>query len=190
MTITHQDLSTLIEQIRDGSETASKDLVSRYGTHILRIVRHKLNRALRPKFDSQDFVQAVWASFFALLPRGRPFSNPEELIAFLTELAQNKVVDEIRQRLMYKKYNVNREYPLEPAKLSFAESQDPRQPKPDDVAIAREEWLRMLDQQPDLLEMLKAGQSRQEVARALGVSEKTVHRIIDRLAPKVAHESC
>lgn len=193
MNSTSKDLDDLIEQIRVGSETASGDFVSRYGTHILRIVRYKLHRSLRPKFDSQDFVQAVWASFFALLP-GRPgFDGPDELIAFLSEMARNKVVDAVRQRMQGEKYNVNREQSLDPDYVPSHDGLRVRQPTPEEIAIARDEWQHLLHAQPDeyrrILELLRSGHGRQEVARQLGVSEKTIHRVIHKLSPKPAHES-
>src|SRR4051812_39041854 len=99
-TVNHlSEFSTLMQQIREGSEAASRVLVDRYGTHVLRIVRRKLNSALRPKFDSQDFVQAVWASFFAFRTNFFHFDSPRQLAAFLTELAQNKVIEAVRKRL-------------------------------------------------------------------------------------------
>src|SRR5688572_23874581 len=59
-----KDFSTLMQCVREGSADATKELLDRYGPHVLRVVRRKLNRKLRPKFDSVDFVQDVWASFF------------------------------------------------------------------------------------------------------------------------------
>lgn len=189
MTSEHQRLADLIERARLGCDVASEDLVSKYGAHILRVVRHRLNRTLRPKFDSQDFVQAVWASFFAVLPEREAFDRPEELIAFLADLAQNKVIDAVRQRMMSQKRDINREEPLDPGKASHAR----RQPSPSDIAIAREEWQRLLDQQPAhhqrMLEMLRAGHGYLEVARELGVNERTIRRIVGQLASRQADET-
>jgi RNA polymerase sigma factor (sigma-70 family) len=192
MTRSQQNLGALIEQIRHGSESASEDLVARYGTHILRVVRHRLGRSLRPRFDSQDFVQAVWASFFAILPQRNAFDQPEELIAFLAELAQNKVIEAVRQRLQSQKHNLNRERPHSPTSPQ-AEKIDERQPSPCDIAIAREEWQRLLERQPAhyqrILELLREGHGQLEVAKEMGVNEKTVRRVIDKLAPRTRHES-
>jgi RNA polymerase sigma factor (sigma-70 family) len=179
--------SSLMRQIREGSETATRELVVDYGSCILRVVRRRLKSTLRSKFDSQDFVQAVWASFFAFQPGRYRFDRPEDLVAFLSEMARNKVVEAVRQRLCSQKYDVNREQPL-------GESECPagppvcRQPAPEEIAIAREEWQRLLQDQPihyqRILEMVRGGHRRQEVARDLGVSEKTVHRVLRKLQPR------
>src|SRR5581483_11639550 len=103
----------LMRRLRDGSEDAARELLHRYGDAILRVVRRKLSRELRSKFDSVDFVQAVWASFFTGTPRQRRFDHPQALMAFLVTLAQNKVIDAVRQRMQTQKHNVNRERPLD-----------------------------------------------------------------------------
>ena len=54
-----------IDQICSGSEEAAWNFIETYGPHIQRVVRRRLHQSLRSKFDSVDFVQMVWASFFA-----------------------------------------------------------------------------------------------------------------------------
>jgi RNA polymerase sigma factor (sigma-70 family) len=160
---------------------------------VLRVVRRRLSKALRPKFDSQDFVQAVWASFFAFQPERYTFSCPEELVSFLQGLARNKVIEAVRERLALQKYNVNRECSLSHSTIPDAERLGDSQPTPIDIAIAREEWQRLLKNQPaqyqSILHLLRNGHGRQEVAHALGVSAKTIDRIVRRLSPQLENES-
>ncbi len=191
MTSLESDFGALMRQIREGSETASRELVVNYGRHVLRMVRRKLSRSLRSKFDSQDFVQAVWASFFAFQPDRYRFDRPEELVAFLTEMARNKVVEVVRQRMQTEKYNVNRERSLGGSE-SPTDSPISSQPPPDEIAIAREEWQRLLESQPahyqQILQLLGGGHARQEVARDLGLSEKTIYRVVRKLQPRSADD--
>ncbi len=53
----------LMYRVQEGSEDAAWELVQRYGGYVRRAVRRVLDRRLRPKFDSLDFVQLVWQSF-------------------------------------------------------------------------------------------------------------------------------
>jgi DNA-directed RNA polymerase specialized sigma24 family protein len=48
----------------DGSQEDIQRLINEYGDCIQRVVRRRLDTRLRSKFDSLDFVQMVWASFF------------------------------------------------------------------------------------------------------------------------------
>jgi DNA-directed RNA polymerase specialized sigma24 family protein len=180
--------TTLMQQIREGSEAATRDLVVNYGSHLLRVVRRSLNKSLRSKFDSQDFVQAVWASFFAFEPQRIAFEGPNDLVAFLTNMARNKVVEAVRQRLQTQRYNVNRERALDHSGLARTKDLVAEQPSPDEIAIAREEWERFLaSQTPEhlgIIERLVDGQDRLDIARDLGLNEKTIRRVARKLSPR------
>ena len=140
-----KSLSELLERARQDSEGSAQEIVERYGPYILRAVRRRLNKKLRSKFDSVDFVQAVWASFFALPADRLQFERPQQLVDFLMGLARNKVVDAVRQRLETQKYDVNRELPLYDS--SAVDAREVRAPGPtaSQVAIAKEEWQRAED---------------------------------------------
>jgi RNA polymerase sigma-70 factor (ECF subfamily) len=180
---TFQDL---LQRARDCCDESARELVDRYGPHILRVVRRRLNKRLRSKFDSVDFVQAVWASFFAL-PIGKyHFERPEQLVEFLVGLARNKVVDAVRQRLVTQKYNVERELPLFDSAVKDGLDLAARGPTASQVAMAKEEWERVKDVQRTrdqrILDSLGTGLNLQEIAHEIGVSEKTVRRVLRRRA--------
>src|SRR5580704_3948714 len=82
-------LRVLLDRVFTGCPGAAEQLQQEYGAHIIRAVRRRLPRQLRPKFDSIDFVQDVWVSFYRA--PGRDFRDSEHLIAFLSRVAQNKV---------------------------------------------------------------------------------------------------
>ena len=87
-----QDFRDLMRQVQAGSEEAARRLCDVYGSHILRVVRRRLPDHLRSKFDSIDFVQDVWASFFADPPQELGFDNPNALVAYLVRRALWMVV--------------------------------------------------------------------------------------------------
>ncbi|HKI31931.1 MAG TPA: sigma-70 family RNA polymerase sigma factor [Gemmataceae bacterium] len=184
MSDSQDEFGDLMRRLADGSEDAARELLDRYGEHILRVVRRKLNRELRSKFDSVDFVQAVWASFFAR-PRQRRFDHPQALIAFLVTLAQNKVIDAVRQRLQTQKYNVNRERALDGSVAAEAAGLRAREPTPSQVAVANDEWQRLLADLPAryqrMLVLLREGHTQKDIARELNVNEKTIRRVLEKL---------
>jgi RNA polymerase sigma-70 factor (ECF subfamily) len=187
MTENAQDFRALMQRLRAGEEDAARELLARYGEHILRVVRRKLHKQLRSKFDSIDFVQAVWASFFADAPEKYTFDHPRALMAFLATLAQNKVVEAVRQRMQRMKYNVNRERRLEVVEAGIGKTLIGRDPSPSQVAVAQDEWARMIDELPTryqrLLVLLRDGHTQKENAAELGVNEKTVRRLLEKLRP-------
>jgi RNA polymerase sigma factor (sigma-70 family) len=185
------DFDSLMQQVREGSEAAARELVAVYGEHILRVIRRQLNPRLRTKFDSQDFVQAVWASFFAVAPDRCEFGRPQDLAVFLARMAENKVVDVVRQRLQTQRHDVKRETPLDDGQNNFADCLAARQPTAEEVAVAREEWERLLRDQPEehrrVLDLLRRGYGRGEVARELSLNARTMYRILRRIE-KAHHE--
>ena len=76
------------------------------------MVRRQLPRLLRSRFDSLDFLQSVWGSFFRRM-RTAPteFEDSRHLVAFLARAAKNKVIDEYR-RSASRKHDMHREEPL------------------------------------------------------------------------------
>src|SRR5437870_3238249 len=87
-----EEFAHLIQQVKDGSEEAARTLFDRYGHHILRMVRAKLHRKMRSQFDSQDFAQDVWASFFGAPIRETNFESSRVLVAFLANMTYHKMI--------------------------------------------------------------------------------------------------
>jgi RNA polymerase sigma-70 factor (ECF subfamily) len=185
MSGTGPDFRDLMQRIRRGSDDAAWELVERYGDDIRRAVRRLLNHKLRSKFDSLDFVQVVWASFFRARGRLEEFETPQALAAFLITMTRNKVVMEHRRRLQTEKYNVNRETELDDSPEDSPREISRDEPAPVSVAIARERLNRMLADQPQhyrrIIQLRLEGYSQVEIAAKLGLAESTVRRFLKRL---------
>ena len=182
---TDSDFRDLMRRIRMGSEEAAWELVDRYGDEIRRAVRRLLNRKLRSKFDSLDFVQVVWASFFRARRQLERFDGPQALAAFLITMTRNKVVMETRRRLRTAKYNVNREFALDDAEHQPAAEVPGEEPAPINVAIAREQLHRILANQPphyrQIIQLRLEGYNLVDIANKLNLAESTVRRFLKRL---------
>lgn len=179
------EFSRLLNEARSGSDAAATRLVQMYGPHVVRAVRRNLSRELRNKFDSGDFAQAVWASFFTAFQAIPALDQPGQLISLLSSMARNKVVDETRRRLDTLKYDVQRERPLQSVGEGDEAVATSRDPTPSQIAIARERWVRMLRDQPvqhqQIIRQRLMGRTNPSIAANLGISERTVRRVIERL---------
>ncbi len=180
------DFSRLMERVTQGCPEAIAELHHRYGGHIRAVVRKRLDQRLRPLFDSVDFQQDVWASFFCGDLKRCHFTTPEALVRFLCEMANSKVVDVFRQRLRSPTHNLNREQSLD--QLHFVEVATEvaaRNPSPSQLAIANEKWQQLLQEQPEpnrrILELLRVGHTHEEIAAKLGLNAKKVQRFIQSL---------
>src|SRR5262249_40948813 len=58
------ELTDFLRRIQAGDDGAARELLSRYEAEVRLVVRRQLPRLLRSRFDSLDFLQSVWGSFF------------------------------------------------------------------------------------------------------------------------------
>jgi RNA polymerase sigma factor (sigma-70 family) len=176
------DFRDLMRRVGEGADDAAWELVNRYGEEIRRAVRRVLNANLRPKFDSLDFVQLVWKSFFRVRDKSDRFHRPEELAAYLVAMAKNKVGMEARRRFMTKKYNIGHERSFDQV---HAEDMACRQPAPIDVAIAHERWDQLLKDQPvhyqQIIHLRLQGHTCLDIGKAVHLDERTVRRFLKKL---------
>jgi RNA polymerase sigma factor (sigma-70 family) len=180
------ELDTLVQRIREGSEDAVRELIERYGSHIMHVIYRRLDRRLRAKLPASDFLQDVWVSFICNPTVGQTFKTPEELFSFLMAMAYNKVSDATRRGYYCQKHGVARERSLDGSFHWVVEDMPAPGPTPSEAVADEEQWERLLEGRPlyqqQILRMLRQGYTHAEIARALDVSEKTVQRLIQRLS--------
>jgi RNA polymerase sigma-70 factor (ECF subfamily) len=183
-----QRFRALLARIVAGSTDAVQELQQQFGEYIVRVIRNRLPRSLRPKYDSVDFVQDVWLSFFRKTEHN--FESPEHLIAYLMRMARNKVVDVTRDRLKSQQHDARREQRLGQSEFGQeAQQLYARDATPSETAIGDELWEKMLADQPPayrlVLVLLREGRTQVEVAERLGLPRRTVQRILERAYAKV-----
>lgn len=182
------DIPHFLRRIADGDQDAARELLRRYESEVRLVVRRQLPRLLRSRFDSLDFLQSVWGSFFVRVRGGAPeFEDSRHLVAFLARAAKNKVIDEYR-RAGSRKADMHREEPL------WGDGEGPREltapgDTPSQVAEAHEALGRLRDLLPQerhlLLELKAQGLSSREIGDRLGISERTVQRVLEDLRRRV-----
>jgi RNA polymerase sigma factor (sigma-70 family) len=185
MSDSDKDFKRLMEGLRNGDEDAARELVQLYGESLRRAVRRVLSVKLQSKFDSIDFVQIVWKSFFCMDYDGLRVDSPKDLAEFLIGMARNKVRDESRKRLRLLRYDVRRERDLGGLVENQHPADDSQQPIPVDVAIARERWEELLRGQPEhcreIVRLKLCGHGCHSVAEKLDLDEETVRRYLKKL---------
>jgi RNA polymerase sigma-70 factor (ECF subfamily) len=170
----------LIRQVQQGSQQAARLLADVYGPHVQRYVRRAISREMRNQFDSLDFVQLVWTSFFSQTGDLPEIDSPAQLVGYLARMAQHKVLDEER-RLHTQKHDIRREDRVHVPVADVIS----RDPTPSAVAIFHEEWESLVDRQPQhvgrVVQLRYEGATYQEIADELNINERTARKTIDRL---------
>ncbi|HEY1192246.1 MAG TPA: sigma-70 family RNA polymerase sigma factor [Gemmata sp.] len=173
------DFLPLLEACRRRDPAATAELVRRYLPHIRAAVRRRLATNLRLRFDSHDFAQDVWLSFFRVALDREDLRDEGGLIAYLSQMARFKVAEEYRHQTT-QKVGLARAVP-------FSEAADltARQPTPSEHVTADEEWERLTAGLPErerqMLQMLRDGHTHADTAATFQMSEKTVQRLVRRL---------
>jgi RNA polymerase sigma-70 factor (ECF subfamily) len=118
------------------------------------------------------------------------FEDSRHLVAFLARAAKNKVIDEYRRAASLKQ-DMHREEPL------WAEGRRPKEvadpiDSPSELAQAREVLGRLRDLLPEerktILELKADGLSSRDIGERLGISERTVQRVLEDLRRRMESE--
>jgi RNA polymerase sigma factor (sigma-70 family) len=184
------EFGLLIERVRAGSPEAAAELVKRYGPLVQKAVRRKLNGRMRAKYDSLDFMQSVWAAFFTRDVHRAEFAEPKYLVNFLCRLARSKVIDAFRQRLQTVKHDIDAEHSLDSAcVVSRPWCLAAADPTASQLAVAQEQWNRIVADQPPLyravLALLRRGWTHEQIAEKLDISTKTISRLVHRVQARL-----
>jgi RNA polymerase sigma-70 factor (ECF subfamily) len=155
-----------------------------YEPYLRAVVRRQLPRRLRPKFDSIDVVQSVWAELFSGFRQGNwQFASPAQLQAFLVTVVRRRLTDRVR----HFHHALDREQPLAARPEDMPISP---QPRPSEIAQANDLWDRMLAICPpvhhELLQYKRQGLPLAEIAARTGLHEGSVRRILRQLARELA----
>jgi RNA polymerase sigma factor (sigma-70 family) len=177
------NIQELLARIKNGDEGAARELLARYEPKVRLVVRRQLPRLLRSRFDSLDFLQSVWGSFFYKIRTGpNDLEEEQNLVTFLAWAARNKVVDEYR-RAATQRQDIKREEPLD--RLTDKDDCLASGDTPSQLAQANETYDRLRELLPEeqrvILEMKAEGHSSREIGDRLGLSERTVQRVLESL---------
>jgi RNA polymerase sigma-70 factor (ECF subfamily) len=178
-------LAGLLEKLSSGDPTAAEQAFLAYEPYLRMVVRRQLPTWLRPKFDSVDVVQSVWADLLeGFRTAGWRFADADHLRAFLVKVTRHRFIDRLRQHERARE----REQPLyESAATEGAVAADPR---PSEVAQAEDLWQQMLALCPpahqEILRLKREGLTRDEIARRTDLHPSSVRRILYDLARRLA----
>jgi RNA polymerase sigma factor (sigma-70 family) len=186
--MTDDALDALMEKLCTGDAAAAEQVFVTYEPYLRMVVRRMLPVQLRPKFDSIDVVQSIWADMLGgFREAGWRFASTAQLKAFLVKATRHRLIDRIRQQ----RRALDHQVPLTPADLdSHAPSGEAA---PSEVVEADELWERMLGLCPPahrpILEMKRRGCALAEIAAATGFHESSVRRILYDLARRLAAQA-
>src|SRR5262245_37738650 len=135
---------------------------------------------MRRHFDSMDVCQSVLGSFFVRVAAGQfELESPQQLVALLTRMAQNKLLMQMRMHHQQRR-DVSKVTPLTDDGPPIAD----QRAGPVTIAENRENLKLLLDRLPaaerDLAQRRMQGQSWDEIATAVGGSPQALRMRLSR----------
>ena len=177
------ELAELLRRAKAGENAAIRDFLAQFEQEVRSMVRSRLPRKLRTQFDSTDFVQSVWQSFFVDSGE-REFANVEHLRGFLYGMVRNKVREQHRRLTRTEKYDLAREERLY---VRRGDREVPREvvspdPSPSQAVQASDRMAQLTAGRSPLeievLTLRRQGLTFVEIAEHTGLSERSVRRLI------------
>ncbi len=180
------DFEELLQKTKEGDPEAARRFLDVFQTEVRAMVRNRLPKKLRNRFDSMDIVQQIWTSFFSdLHEKPRQFDNIQHLRGFLAGVAKNKVFQEHRRQTMTAKFQIDREEPLYVQKGGQVVPRElvGTEPTPSKHAQAGDRFQQLtagrLPHEVEVIKLRRQGWTFEEIAEQTQLSDRTIRRIID-----------
>lgn len=187
------EFQRLIDGLRSGDQSILHEVYARYGSLLRGIADSRLAPGLKRRFDADDVVQSTFRTFFRRAHAGQfQFEDNQRLWNLLLAIALTKLREKARFHGR-KGRSVERERNSLPSRPG--DSTPPEEsfltpaPPPDaatELAEAYESFLTALDEQErQLVDLKLQDRTNDEAAEALGISERSVRRILQRLESRM-----
>lgn len=178
------DLTRILLEAQNGDQTAWEALFRECYPKVRRVVRRRLDRSMRSLYDSTDFASDVMKSLAANLDQ-LSFPSVESLIAFLSRVAEQKVIDEYRRQHTLKR-DVKRVRRLSSDDPDSPQVQLPSgEPTASQFAQANEVHQRLLDRHDEterrIIRLKQQGYSNADIADQTGWNIRKVQRFLQNL---------
>lgn len=172
----------LLSRYRAGDSAAADEIFNRYINRLVGLARNRISKKLANRLDPEDIVQSVYRSFFERAKQGQFVTERSgDLWRLLATITVNKTRCHARYHGRQKR-NVDREQALS------SDAGDPMDslatgPEEADVLAVLEELQAVMstltERRRTMLALRLQGQSVEEVALAVGRSQRTVLRFLE-----------
>ena len=186
-----EEFAALMARLRAGDDEAASQIFGRFAQQLIALARSRLDPLLRRKEDPEDVIQSVFRTFFARQADGRlQVNNWQSLWGLLTAITLRKC----GHRLEYYQAacrNVGRERsPVSDEDHSATdwEALDSG-PSPSQVAMLSETVQQLLqelnERDQQIVQLSLQGAKADQISTALGCSERTVKRVLERIRQRL-----
>jgi RNA polymerase sigma-70 factor (ECF subfamily) len=182
-----EDWGRMVQGLRSGDAQAMRRFCSEYGDLLHRLADKHLARGVRRRVGPEDVVQSVCRTFLRRAQGGEyQLSDSEGLWGLLCAITLNKVRNVTRFHLRQKR-GLNQETGIPSADERGVSGFGPaaRGPTPAEAAEFADQFEKIVaeldDEERQVLDLKLQECTHEEVAEKLGISERTVRRLIKKI---------
>jgi RNA polymerase sigma-70 factor (ECF subfamily) len=177
----------LMDRLRRGDQDAAAEVFRRFARRLIGLAERRLSAQVRAKVDAEDILQSVFQSFFRRQAAGQyELDSWDSLWALLTVITLRKCGYRIRHFLAARR-DVRQEAPPPAAGDESVAGWEAiaREPTPEEAALLTEtvaQLFRGLDSDGRrIVEMALQGYRASEISGQVGLAERTVYRVLERV---------
>jgi RNA polymerase sigma-70 factor (ECF subfamily) len=168
-----------------GDEDAARQLFDRYADQLVLLARKRISQRLASRIDAEDIVQSVFRTFFHRAKQGQfHLEEPDDVCKLLARITVHKT---FRQIAFHRR--AKRDASQETAQGD--DSQDmllkllAGEPTPEEAAAFVDQlehfFASLTPEQRRILELRMEGYSNVEIAEQLGITDRKIRRIMERV---------
>lgn len=177
--------ATLMQRFRDGDQGAAAQLFERYVGKLVSLAQRNLSSQLGRRIDAEDVVQSAFRSFFRGTRDGRfQLESGQDLWRLLAVMTVTKLKKQVEFHTAAKRdFQMDRSpSPDDPHPVV---NHTVEEPSPADSLALVEQIERVSAQlgrdQQRIFAMRLEGHQVEEIGAAIGISERTVRRVLDKI---------
>jgi RNA polymerase sigma-70 factor (ECF subfamily) len=183
--VTSTDSQELVERWRTGDQDAARLLFDRYVDRLAALARARIGQRLAARVDPEDIVQSVFRTFFGRLREGQySIADQDDLCKLLMRITVHKTLRQVEFQFAARR-DPGHETPQGDDSQQRLMDLLSHTPSPEATVTFLDELEHFLNelrpQEREILEMRFQGLDNEAVATRLGVSDRKVRRVVERI---------
>jgi RNA polymerase sigma-70 factor, ECF subfamily len=179
------DSQVLADRCRAGDAAAARELFDRYVDRLVAVARRRLSRPITSRVDPEDIVQSVFRTFFGRLRAGQfHLDQQNDVCRLLVRITVNKTLRQVAYQKAAKR-DPGQEARSEDAERDQVLELLAREPDPEEAVAFLDQLEHFLAQlsaeERRILEMRVQGYSNDDICRELGIYDRKIRRILERV---------
>lgn len=175
----------LLELWRGGDEDAAKKLFDCYAARLLALARKRISQRMARRVDPEDIVQSVFRTFFARAKEGQfKFDDEDDLCKLLVRITVHKTLRHVEFHKAAKRDPGREAAQADDSHERVRDLLD-SEPTPQAAIAFLDELENFLDQlrpeERQILEMRLQGFSNDEICAKLGIYDRKIRRVLERI---------